>query len=80
MNVIEKYYNFYIPALNKEKFFKREGACLFVKLKDEEVTELGSDRLRAVFPRDLTVSDVKGAPLKAERTWIVSCVVKDWEE
>lgn len=79
MRQVEKYYSFFIPALNKAHPFKRVNQVLTVKLRDEEVMELGSDNLHVVFPKEYEVINVRSAPMKTESAWLISATVKDWE-
>jgi hypothetical protein len=79
MRQVEKFYNFFIPALNRAHNFKRVNQVLTVKLKDEEVMELGRDNLHVVFPKEYSVVNIHSSPMKTESAWLISGVVKDWE-
>jgi len=78
MRQVEKYYNFYIPILNRAHSFQRINDVLTVKLRDEEVFEVGSEHLAVIFPRDLTIYDLKAKPMHSEAKWILTARVKEW--
>lgn len=79
MRMVEKYYNFYIPILNRARSFRRQNAQLSVPLTDNEVVEIGSDNLKTVFPEEYTAVDVRAVPFKTESRWLVTATIKEWE-
>jgi hypothetical protein len=80
MRQVEKYYSFYIPALNRAYPFKRTNSILEVMLKDTDVIELGRNNLHVVFPKEYNVVNYKATPMHSEAKWLVSASVKDWEK
>ena len=79
MRQVEKYYQIYIPALNKGLTFKRENNIAFVRLKDEDVAELGSNNLKAAFPADWTPMHIRSRVLLSEAYWEIRANIKEWE-
>ena len=79
MREVTKYLSLYVPVLNRAFPFKRENATLSVKLKDEDVYEIGSEHLKSVFPSEYSVYNVKVVPMKSEQAWMITANVKDWE-